>query len=251
MRCPSSPARTVIAAPDAVFLSLREFAHDSHACLGWVAVGSGVGGDVDVVCARDPQVRWRAAADKYASDADLFRKAYVVSVRVSPQPSLDWEFVQPAVANWSKTRKQDRLRWSVETLGVLRAEDGNPQRPGRKEVTDLLVRILRDQGDNLKSLPDEDLRALGRLYRGADERGHVAVCAHIGVEQASLDCQDGDNMARASGRLRHSTAYDCDGPRDPWQASVRRLLPRRFLMGRREFAPLAAGKVRLGQALGA
>ena len=88
----------------------------------------------------DVKARWRAAADKHAAEADLFRKAYIVSVRVSPQPSLDWEFIQPAVANWSKSRNRDRLRWCVETLGRPAGRSGDRRRPAARRSRTSCVR---------------------------------------------------------------------------------------------------------------
>jgi hypothetical protein len=136
----------------------------------------------------DRQAQWQAAADKHASEGDLFRKAYVVSVRVSPKPSLDWEFVQPAVANWGKSRDPDRLRWCVETLDTLLAEGGDPQRPGGKEVAELLLRTLRDEGGVRLPRGDELPQALGRLYRSADERGQPEAAA---ILSAMLNTADG------------------------------------------------------------
>jgi hypothetical protein len=135
----------------------------------------------------DLKVRWRAAANKHASEADLFCKAYIVSLRVSPKPNLDWEFVQPVVVNHKAWR--ERLRWSVEALEVLLAAGVDSPGPERKEAADALLRTIREAGDNLYSLPDEDLRALGRLYRGADDRAQPEAAA---ILSATLNTEYGN-----------------------------------------------------------
>ena len=53
---------------------------------------------------------------------------------------------------------------------MLLAAGGDPPPLGRQEVAVLLGQILRDEGDNLYSLPQEDLQALGTLYQLADQR---------------------------------------------------------------------------------
>jgi hypothetical protein len=147
----------------------------------------------------DDTSRWHAVADQHAAELDLFRKAYIVSVRASPKPNLDWEFVRPAVVKWSRSRDPDRLRFCAETLDVLLAAGGDPPSPGRKEVAALLGKILRDEGDNLASLSHGALDALGRLYRSADERAQPEAAA---ILSATLDSRHGlvfGLLARAAG----------------------------------------------------
>ena len=145
----------------------------------------------------DVTTRWRTAAEAHAAEADLFRKAYVVSARVSAKPGFDWEFVRPAVVKWSSTRDRHRLRWCVEVLHVLLAAGGDPPSPGRKESAALLGQILRDEGEGLQYLPRGDLQALGTLYQLADQRAQPEAAA---ILSAILGTKTGFRMfAMAAG----------------------------------------------------